>query len=78
MAAFSLSNKVQWIHHGPAASLFPVREALAIVQPEDDRGKGWGVNREEELARILQQSLCDPHLDFGRFVETNSFLAAAL
>lgn len=29
------------------------------------------------LARTLQESLCDPHLDFGRFVGTNSFLAAA-
>lgn len=29
------------------------------------------------LARTLQEPLCDPHLDFGRFVGTNSFLAAA-
>lgn len=28
--------------------------------------------------QVLQQSLWDPHLDFERFAETNSFLAAAL
>lgn len=37
-----------------------------------------GVTQEKKLARILQQPLCDPHLGFGRIVETNSFLAAAL
>lgn len=33
---------------------------------------------QKELASILQESLCDPHLDFGWFVGTNSSLAAAL
>lgn len=36
------------------------------------------MTQEKKLARILQKPLCDPHLGFGRFVETNSFLAAAL
>ena len=77
MAAFSLSNKVRWTHHGPAAAVSPRREALTIVQLEDERGQRLGCEP-EELARILQGSPCHPHLDSGRFVGTNSFLAAAL
>lgn len=57
--------------------LSPLREALTSAQPEDEKRKGWTADL-KDIARILQESLCDPHLDFGRFVVTTSFLAAAL
>ena len=56
MAAFSLSNKVQWTHHGPAAALSPRREALTIVQPEEERVKEWGVNQRDSQESF--QSRC--------------------
>ncbi|XP_073658245.1 uncharacterized protein [Tursiops truncatus] len=57
MAAFSLNNKVRWTHHGPAAALSPRREALTIVQPEDEKVKEWSVNPRNSLESFKSRSV---------------------